>query len=57
MNGNSNGPTEVTPDDLRRGRPTDFAVKPSVTPLNHFQNIQLPSKKRSQGGNNFEFTT
>lgn len=50
-------PTKVTPGDLRRRRPTDFTVKPSGTPLNHFQNVQLASKEWFNGGDDFEFTT
>lgn len=50
-------PTEVAPDDFRRWRPTDFAVESSVTPLNHFQNIQLTSEERINGGDDFELAT
>lgn len=39
-------PTKVAPDDLRSWTPTDFAVKPSVTPLNHFEDVQLASEER-----------
>lgn len=29
-------PTKVTPDDLRRWRPTDFTVKSSIAALDYF---------------------
>ena len=50
-------PTKVAPGDLRRWRPADFAVKSSVTPLNHFQNIQLTSEERLNRRDDFEFAT
>lgn len=50
-------PTKVAPGDFRRWRPTDFAVKSSVAPLNYFQNIQIASKERFEGGDDFEFAT
>lgn len=39
-------PTEVTPDDLGRRRPADFAVEPGVSPLDHFKNVQLAGEQR-----------
>lgn len=49
-------PTKVTPGDLRRWCSTDFTVKSSVTPLNHFQNVQLAGKEWLKGGDDFEFS-
>lgn len=50
-----NSPTEVTPDDLGRRCPADFAVKPSVTPFDHLENVQLSREERLTRRDDCEF--